>query len=226
MTIFKMLYRRAANFVSIQADQVVGSGISYTWTFINPGWVAFDFMANVPSSSGELPLKYFEVYVDGVKRFSVRAAWAWTRQEVWVDAGTHTVEFRTKDYTGGDIAKVRGINCAAFPFVREHDLIEATTMPKPLTAINTFSVVKGNQRYQRVGSSGCEVEFTLIFKDIKKWRQFMMTLENFYVIKGDYGVYGGTILPQDVDTTRKGTLVLMKCKLISPLSAGVGVDGM
>ena len=226
MTIFKQLYRRAANFGSIQTEVTVGSGVTHTWTFKNPGWVGFDFMAIVPSNSGELPDKYFEVYVDGVKRFSVRGAWAWTREYIWVDAGTRTVEFKTLRYAAGDVAKLRGINVAAFPSVKEYSMIEATSLPKPLEEINSFGVLRGRQRYQRTGPKGSELEFTLIFNNVSKWRTFMSTLENFYVIKGDYGVYGGTILPQDVETTRVGTLVLMKCKLVSPLTAGVGVDGM
>lgn len=226
MTILKSLHRRAANFHGIEPPANIGSGITHNWTFINPGWIAFDFMALVASNSGELPNKHFEVYVNGVKRFSVRAAWAWTRNYIWVAKGTHRVEFKTVGYAAGDVATIRGINLAAFPLVREHKMVEATSMPKPIGSIDTFEIIKGRQRYQSTGPKGSELEFTLIFDDIAKWRTFMSTLENYYVIVGDYGVYGGTILPQDCDTIRKGSLVLMKCKMVSPLTAGVGVDGM
>jgi hypothetical protein len=227
MTILKELYRRSSNFYSSAAEVTVGSGVSYTWTFNNPGWIAFDFMCNIPlPSNGELPNKWFEVYVNGVKRFRVRAAWAWSRNWLYVDEGTHVVEFKTVSYSGSDYAKIRRIDLTDFPRVTDHVMIEATTMPKPLESITTFPILQGWQRYQRTGPKGTRLEFTLIFDDVAKWRNFMAKLENFYVIKGDYGVYGGTILPQDVDSIRKGKLILTKCVMNSPLTAGVGVDGM
>jgi hypothetical protein len=227
MTILKTLYRRGSNFLNAPSEVSVSGSLSYTWTFNNPGWVAFDFMCNIPlPSNGELPNKWFEVYVNGVKRFRVRAAWAWTRNWLYVDEGTHTVEFRTVSYSGSDYAKIRRINLTDFPKVPEYEMIEATSMPKPMEEIKTFPILYGWQRYQRTGPKGTELTFTLIFDDMAKWRQFMSKLENFYIIKGDYGVYGGTILPQDVDTIQKGGLILAKCRMNSPLTAGVGVDGM
>ena len=222
MTIYKKLYRRGTNFLNQSAEVTVPT--TRTWTFTNPGWVAFDFMCHTPTD-GNLPKKYFEVYVNGILRFRVRASWAWSRNWLYVDSGTHTVEFKTVGYTAGDYAKIRHINLTDFPEVKEPIMIEQTTMPKPLETISTFPLLSGWQRYQRTGPKGTELNFTLIFDDMAKWRNFMSTLENFYIIKGDYGVYGGTILPQNVDTTRKGTLILTKCTLHSPLTAGVGVDG-
>lgn len=222
MTIYKKLYRRGSDFLNSPGEVSVPA--TYTWTFNNPGWVAFDFMCNVPAS-GELPNKWFEVYIDGVRRFRVRAAWAWSRNWLYVDEGTHTVEFKTVGYSSSDYAKIRYINLTDFPEVKEPVMIEQTSMPKPLESITTFSILSGWQRYQRTGPKGSELDFTLIFDDMQKWRNFMRNLENFYIIKGDYGVYGGAILPQNVDTVRKGTLILTKCTLHSPLTAGVGVDG-
>lgn len=226
MTILKTLYRRGSNFYNAPSEVTVNGVLTYTFNFTNPGWVAFDFMCNIPSSSGELPNKWFEVYINGVKRARVRAAWAWTRNWIYVDEGAAKVEFKTVSYVAGDYAKIRRINLTDFPEVKEHIMIEATTMPKPMASVSTFPILQGSQRYQRGGAKGSVLEFTLIFDDVAQWRKFMATLENFYIIKGDYGVYGGTILPQDIDTTRTGTLILTKCVMNSPLTPGIGVDGL
>ena len=228
MTILKTLYRRGTDFSIDNSEHIVqqNGSTSFTWTFRNPGWVSFDYLALVPSNAAnDLADKYFEVYVNGIRRFRVRGPWAWTRQWIFVDAGTHTVQFRKVNYGSGDTAKIRRINLTDFPKAEEPHMLEATTMPKPLENISTFPLLMGWQRYQRSGPKGCELEFTLIFQEMEKWQSFMANLENFYIIKGDYGVYGGTILPQDCDTVRKGTLILMKCKMQSPMKAGVGVNG-
>lgn len=227
MSIFKELYRKTSDFYIDPSDHTVGGGLTFTWEFKNPGWVAFDFMCNIPiSNSGLLPNKWFTVEIDGVVRFRVRGPWAWQRNWLYVDSGEHTVKFYTEGYSGSDYAKIRRINLTDFSLVTQYAMIEATKMPKPLETIQAFNILSGWQRYQRTGQEGSEIEFGLIFDDLKKWRAFMQTLENFYIIKGDYGVYGGTITPQDVDITTKGSLILMKCKMLSPLQAGVGVDGV
>jgi hypothetical protein len=225
--VIKELYRRGADFYTSASEVNVTGGVTYTWTFNNPGWVAFDFMCNIPlPSNGELPDKWFKVTVDGVLRFKVRGGWTWTRYWLFVDAGTHNVRFYTEDYSGSDYAKIRRINCTDFPKVSEYVMLESTSMPKPIESINVFPILQGWQRYQRSGPKGTELEFIIVFDDIQKWRTFMSKLQNHYIVKGDYGVYGGVILPQETDTVRKGNLILMKCKFNSPMTAGVGVDGL
>lgn len=227
MTIFKSLYRRKNNFFKdVTEVPVPTTGLSRTWDFVNPGWVAFDYMCIVPDVNGELPNKWFEVYIDGVRRHRVRASWAWTREWLYVDAGKHVVEFKPLSYGAGDSAKVRRIELTNFEKCSEFAMIEAASVPRPMESITTFPIIQGSQRYQRTGTKGTVLEFTLIFETVEKWRLFMKTLENFYIIKGDYGMYGGTILPQDVEPIRKGPLVLMKCVMNSPHTAGVGVDGL
>lgn len=226
MMVLKELYRRGSNFLSAQSEVVVTAGKTYTWTFENPGWIAFDFMANVPPKNGELGKKYLKVNVGNALRFKAMGGWAWQRYYIFVDAGVHTVKFFTEGYEAGDSAKIRYINLTDFPKVPEYEMIENTAMPKPLEKITSYDVVQGWQRYQRTGSQGCELSFTLIFTSVDNWQQFMSTLENFYIIKGDYGVYGGTILPQEVESTRTGALIFADCVLRSPMRAGVGVNGI
>lgn len=226
MSVLKQLYRRGSNFYS-DSSEVKITDKTYTFTFNNPGWIAFDYMCDVAlPSNGVIPKKYLKMTVNGTLRFEARASWAWQRHYVYVDEGTHKVRFYTQSYGSSDTAKVRRIVLTDFPKCHEYSMIESTTMPKPLNSINAFNILQGMQRYQRTGTAGTELEFTLIFDSMSKWRVFMRRLENFYIIKGDYGVYGGVILPQDVDTVRKGNLILTKCKLMSPMTAGVGVDGI
>lgn len=233
MTIYKQLFRRGSDFYVDLSAHTVGAGLTYNWTFTNPGWIAFDFMCNVPFDTStdmwgsyELPNKWFYMEVDGVLRFKARAAWAWTRQWIFVEEGEHEVRFYTSGYDSGDVAQIRRINLTNFPLVQDYLLIESATPPKPMESINTYPILNGWQRYQRTGKRGTELEFVIVFENIDKWRNFMKTLENFYIIKGDYGTYGGAILPQECDTIRQGKLVFMKCKMQSPMTAGVGVDGL
>lgn len=227
--VFKKLYRRTIVTWSQEAEKSVGNGIQYSWSFTTPGYFSFDFMCNVPTpGSGNLPQKYFIVKVNGVERFKVRASWAWQRTFIYVDQGPITVEFIPLDYETDDYAKIRRIVHREFVPCTEFEQIESTTMPKPLEQVTSFQVLQGWQRYQRTGSRGTELEFTLVFKGVENWRNFMKKLatEGNYVIQGDYGTYGGVILPQDVDSARSGDLILTKCKMNSPLTAGVGVDGI
>lgn len=226
MSVLKTLYRRGSNFYVHEPEINVTGGRVDTWRFKNPGWVAFDFMCNVPIKEGELAQKYFNVYVNGVKRFTVMAGWAWNRTYIFVDAGLHKVKYEVVGYEKGDFAKIRHMNLTDFPKVEEFEMIEAASMPKPLQTINAFPVSWGWQRYQRSGPVGTELEFTLIFTDVAKWRKFMSRIENFYIISGDYGTYGGTIITQDTETTRKGPLILTRCVLQSSMTAGIGVDGL
>lgn len=226
MSVFKTLYRRGSNFLVATPEVVVGSGLTYTWTFTNPGWIAFDFMCNVPfPQNGELPNKWFTVTVDGVRRFRVRAGWAWTRNYIFVDSGTHTVRFYTESYGSGDSAKIRRVELTNFPKMNEFKMMESVKFPKPLETIQAFSILRGWQRYQRTGVRGASIEFNLIFESIPNWKRFMKDLEDFYIIKGDFGVYGGVLTPQDVETVTKGSLIIVKCNMLSPMTAGVGVDG-
>jgi hypothetical protein len=223
--LIKKLYRRAGAFYNDSTVRGVGTGLSFTWTFDTPGYISFDYMCNVPSSSGELADKYFTMYVDGVKRFEVRAAWAWSRSYIYVDAGVHTVTFDTSGYGGSDYANIRRITLREFVAVNCL-MVEAATMPKPLESINIYPILSGWQRYQRTGKRGTELEFVVVFDSISDWQDFMASIEQQYVIKGDYGVYGGVILPQDIDTIRQGKYIFTKVKMNSPLTAGVGVEGM
>lgn len=224
--LLKKLYRRGGISFSDETERVVGSGLSFTWTMDTPGYISFDYMCDVPlSTGGTLPAKYLYMTVNGVKRFEVRAGWAWNRAYIYVDAGEHTVSFETTDYGSSDRAKIKRVIHRAFTEVKPL-IIEAASMPKPLESINVYPIVNGWQRYQRTGKKGTELEFVIVFDSVSKWRTFMRTLEQQYIIKGDYGVYGGPILPQDVETVQSGGLVLMKVKMASPLSAGVGVDGL
>lgn len=225
--IVKKLYRRGGISFSDTTERGVGSAISFTWTFPRPGYISFDYMCNVPvTPNGELTKKYFRVYVNGVKRFEARAGWAWNRAYIYVDEGEDiVVRFETVGYTVGDSATIRRIIHRHFTEV-DCLMVESTTMPKSMETVNAYSILDGFQRYQRTGRRGTELEFVVVFQTIAQWKNFMKNLEQGYVLKGDYGVYGGTLLPQETETVRRGGLIFLKTKMNSPLSAGVGVDGL
>ena len=226
-SIFKKLYRRGGVSFQDNTERTVGSaGITFNWDFDRPGYFSLDFLCKIPMlASGNLPKKYFIIRVDGVKRFEVRGQWAWSRTYVFMDEGPHTVTFETDGMSSGDVIKIRKIVHRYFNLV-DYDKIEATSLPKPTETVNAYPIINGWQRYQRSGRKGCTLEFTMLFETVTKWRNFMKSFEQVYVLQGQDGTYGGVITPQDVDYVRKGQIILMKCTLNSPSTAGIGVDGM
>ncbi len=225
--LIKKLYRRGNVSFSDSAERGVNNfGISFNWNFPTPGYFSFDYMCDVPiHNDGVLPKVYFKVFVDGRLRFRARAAWAWNRVRIYVDEGAHDVRFITEDYTANDSAKIRLIDHRYFDPVN-YLTIEATSMPKQMESVNTYPILNGAQRHQRTGKRGTELEFVIVFQSMSQWRSFMITFEDDYIISGDYGVYGGVLLPQDTETTRAGGLVFTRTKMNSPLAAGIGVEGL
>lgn len=228
-TVIPKLFRRGPNFYDATTENTIGSGADYvlTLTYANPGWVAFDFMSevapkDVESRSLNMQAK-FQVYVDDLLRFETPAGWAWNRQYIWVREGENEFRFATSGYKVGDYAKIKNIVATSYQFIDYSEAIEQATMPKPLETVQSYKVLNGFQRYQATGIAGCELDFVIVFKGAKSWQKFMAELANFYIIASDIGVYGGTILTQDVDSIRSGDLILTKCKLVSDLRAGVGV---
>lgn len=227
MSILKTLHRKAGSYFLFEDIVELKNTIKYTITFGWPGTYNFHFMSRVPiGSDGMLPDKYFIVRVNGIERFRVRGPYAWEAREIFVGAGPQTIEFTTIGYGSSDAAYVSQASYHAFGHVPNIAMIEQTKMPKSLDGLKTHNVMHGYPRFQSAGNKGCEVEFTLLFEDIRYWRDFMREIYRTHIITGDYGTYGGIIPPNEVDAIRKGTLVIAKCKLISAAQAGVGVDGM
>jgi hypothetical protein len=223
---YKELYRRVSSaLVDIQDEQNVTSGKTYNWTISRPGYISFDYMCDVPLPSNlQIPDAWFEVWINDKKRFEVRGAWAWNRAFIFVDSGETKVEFKTVGF--GGVATIRNLLVRQFLRVTDFDQIESSVPPKPVEQITSYQLLQGYQRYQRTGPRGCEIEFTLVFTDIAKWRAFMDKSDEVFIIKGDVGTYGGVIMPQDLDTVAVGPIFLTKVKISSPLTAGVGVDGL
>ncbi|EOQ65423.1 hypothetical protein FC679_18300 [Bacillus cereus] len=227
MSILKTLHRRGGSYHLLGDAAEVKNTIRYTINFSWPGTYNFSFMSQVPiGSDGMLPNKYFIVRVNGIERFRARGPYDWEAREIFVGAGTQTIEFTTSGYGGADVAYIRDVHYYAFGSVPNIAMIEQTKLPKSLDGLKTYNVMHGYPRSQSAGNKGCEVEFTLLFNDISYWCDFMREIYRPHIITGDYGTYGGIIPPNEVDAIRKGTLVIAKCKLISMSQAGIGVDGM
>ncbi|MEK4672604.1 MULTISPECIES: hypothetical protein [Bacillus] len=227
MSILKTLHRRAGSYHLLWDATELKSTITYTINFSWPGTYNFSFMSQVPiGSDGMLPDKYFIVRVNGIEKFRARGAYAWESREIFVGAGPQTIEFITSGYGGADVAYIRDVHYYAFGFVPNIAMIEQTKMPKSLDGLKNYNIMHGYPRFQSNGNKGCEVEFNILFNDIRYWRDFMREIYRPHIITGDYGTYGGIIPPNEVDAIRKGTLVIAKCKLISMSQAGIGVDGM
>ncbi|WP_242295494.1 hypothetical protein [Bacillus cereus group sp. BfR-BA-01516] len=227
MSVLKTLHRKAGSYYLFEEIVELKNTIKYTITFGWPGTYNFHFMSQVPiGTDGMLPNKYFIVRVNGIERFRARGPYGWEAREIFVGAGPQTIEFTTIGYGASDVAYVSQASYHAFGHVPNIAKIEQTKLPKSLDGLKTHNVIHGSPHFQSAGSKGCEVEFNILFEDIRYWRDFMREIYRTHIITGDYGTYGGIIPPNEVDTIRKGTLVIAKCKLISTAQAGVGVDGI
>ncbi|MGM2766345.1 hypothetical protein [Bacillus sp. PGP15] len=226
MSVLKKLYREVGNGWLFLEERELQDSLSFVIDFGTPGTYTFSFTTNVPiNGNGDLPRKYFVVKVNGIERFRARGAYAWRSHTIFVDQGPQRITFQLEGFGNGDSCRMRDAYYNPYLEMKTIDTIEQTKFPKNLDALKTYSVIQGSPRWQSTGNKGCEVEFTLLFSNIKNWRDFMSHLYTPFIIKGDYGVYGGIIPPNEVDTLRKGTLIMSKCKLISQSRAGIGVDG-
>ncbi|MHA4243582.1 hypothetical protein [Bacillus paranthracis] len=227
MSVLKKLYREVGNGWLFMEDRELKDPLSFTINFGTPGTYTFSFTTNVPiNGNGDLPKKYFVVKVNGIERFRARGAYAWESHTIFVDEGPQKITFQLEGFSGGDSCWMRDTYYNPYLEMKTIDMIEQTKFPKNLDSLKTMNAIQGYPRWQSTGNKGCEVEFTLLFSNMKNWRDFMAHLYNPFIIKGDYGVYGGIITPNEVDTLRKGTLIISKCKLTSPSRAGIGVDGI
>ena len=226
----KKLYRRADAFLQGAMDDIhdideANPVYSMTIDFEEaPGWVAFDIrckVANLPT--GAPGTGYLTILVDGVEKARYRSSWQWTRHYLFVDRGPHIIEVGITNYAATDTAHVR--NCWAAYF-RELDMIKAIEQaqpPKPMEEINPIPILNGYTRYQGTGPRGTQVTFTIVIKGAEDWKRFMSDLQNDYILTGDEGLYGGVILPPELDQIKLGgNLYLIKCILHSASQAGVG----
>lgn len=226
------LYRRGTNFYTQSGSVLVGPGPNQSYTvrqtFERPGWVAFDFLTNVAFTSyGEIGMGKFVVEINGKARFSARASYTWTRHYIFVDEGENIITFKTDaNYQGGDTAYIRHLVCTVFHEQSYIDGIGSITPPKPLQEIQSFNILDGYTRYQRTGPSGSTIEFEVVLTKTQSFNQFMSDIDNFTIIKYSAGVFGGVIIPQDTEPTRKGPLYIVRCRMHSSERSGVGVNGI
>lgn len=225
------LYRRGHTIFNNNAETSVGIGpgksLSFEVDFPTPGWIAFDFKTSVANqSSGEIGSGEFLVETSGVLRYRARGPYTWTRQYIFVDAGLQKITFKNSpEYGPSDQSWVRYVVAQAFEHLDYIAGIGNMTPPKPLSEIQVFNTLAGYNSFQRSGPNGSLISFDMIFTKTEDFNRFMAELENFYVLKNDQGVWGGVILPQEVEPQRKGPLYIVRASLHSVARPGVGVNG-
>jgi hypothetical protein len=226
------LYRRTEQMIFSQsAEASIGKGpgqsISFEVDFPTPGWWAFDFKTSVANkSSGEIGSGEFLVEISGVLRYRARGPYTWTRHYIFVDAGRKKITFKNgPEYGSNDESWVRFVNAQAFEYLDYIAGIGNMTPPKPLSEIQAFPTLAGYDRFQRSGPNGCRIDFDMVFTNTTDFNSFMADLENFYILRNNQGVWGGVILPQELEVQRKGPLYIVRAALYSVSRPGVGVNG-
>lgn len=217
----------------------IGSGpnqsYSLTLNYETPGWIAFDFATQIAhNEEGELTDAKFEFYVDGIMRFSARGPYAFPRVYIYVDKGEHKFEWKNNDKFGvNDWSKIRHINGTEFVLVEDFVGIDRETPPQTLQKINPMDTLNGFNRYQQGAPGGVEINFTLTFAPKKDengnllsayehYANFMDNYPNFYILKYNYGLFGGAIL--DPQASNKGPLTFLDCLFHSPMKSMKDVE--
>jgi hypothetical protein len=224
----KKLYRRSDRpedmILNLETEIDVTNGQTRNvWFKEAPGWYAVDVKASVANQpDGNLSRGRVQILVDGVVKAELRASWPWTRQYVYCDEGYRNITFRCLEYAKGDTAKIRNQNAQYFREMKSVAAIERCKMPEPLEKMNAIALVNGYSRYQSSGPVGCQIEMTLDVVGTANYRDVMSHLSNYYILKGDEGMYGGVLLTSETETEKAGALYLIKTILHSPSLAGVG----
>lgn len=231
------LYTRPrTNFYKNEEIQDVGTGpdkeMSIVLYYETPGWIAFDFATQIAHNAvGELTDARFEFYVDQVKRFQARGPYTFTRVYIYVDKGEHVFTWQNNgDFGAEDWSKVRAINGTAFELVHDFVAIDRESPPKALQKINPMETLNGYNRYQQGSPGGVEIDFQLTFAPKREpgehgqvlsaydhFANFMDKFPNFYILKYNYGLFGGAILQPT--PANKGPLTFLECTLHSPMKS-------
>lgn len=217
----KQLYRRNENFITDASEH----NVSYTRTikFQKPGWIALDVWADVKNDhEGRLGKGELVITVNDVEKVVLRSSWTWTRQYIYVDKGEQALRVFTRDYQSGDEAKIRHLVCTHFGLVDFIEVIDRATMPKPLEKMVMIETLNGFNRTQSMAPKGTEFNVELIIRGTENWQSFMSKNTNFYIMKGEQGLYGGTFLTESFETIRKGNIYIVSATFFSDSKAGVG----
>lgn len=236
---FATLYRRPdKNFFSEPEERKYPAGPNQIYgmrlVFETPGWIAFDFAANVAhTDDGQVALGKFQLFIDGVLRWEARGSYTWTRVYVYVDAGSQLFRWETdENYKAEkeDRAFLRYINATAFEKVEEIAAIELAKPPKHVQQLTRFATLDGFDRYQQIGTKSAHIKARLIFAPgdgetaNEKYARFSDKYINFYIIRYSSGLYGGALI--EVDPETKGPLILADVTLDTAQRAGVSVTGL
>lgn len=236
----ELFIRPRVNFFIQEPVISIGSGPGKLYRvkleYETPGWIAFDFAANIAHNAvGEVTQALFEFFVDDVKRFEARGSYAFPRVYIYVDAGKHTFEWRNNEHFGADDwSKVRYINGTAFEKVEDFSGIDQETPPQTLQKINPMQTLNGFSRYQQGAPGGTEINFTLTFAPkrlseegevisaYEHYANFFDRFPNFYMLRYNYGLFGGAIL--DPQVSNKGPLTFVDCLFHSPMKTKNDVE--
>lgn len=239
------LYVRKDNFYTDTAVRLLGSGPGKTYEltldYENPGWIAFDFAAEVEDyPDGQMAEGRVDFYVNGAHRFRARGSYTFTRIYVYVNRGENKFKWITNaDFKATDKAWLRRINGTSFVPVENFAVIQEATPPRRLNEINRHAIINGYDRFQQSGPIGVEIEMVMTFvptfnldNDNKKvttsggerYMDFIDDFPNFYVLEYNYGLFGGTLM--DPEPSNEGPLTHVNLSFHSPqrTSAKSGED--
>lgn len=205
------LFIRGSNFYEDRPARWIGKGplksYSITLEYDNPGWISFDFAADVPAeSSGAIPPSTFTFYVNDKLRFKARGSYTYERVYIYVDKGKNTfLWINDKNYRDSDQSFIRMVFATEFVPIENYAIIEQASPPKPLNEISRFSIINGRDRFQQSGPKGIEIDMIVTFAPTKgedgsitsgqeNYMNFIQTFPNFYMIKYNYGLFGGTLM--------------------------------
>lgn len=243
MKMAELYIRPRENFFIQHAVVDVGTGPnkSYTLTlnYDTPGWIAFDFATQIAhNKEGELTRARFEFFVNGVKRFTARGPYAFPRVYTYVDAGENVFEWKNNEHFGSsDWSKLRYINGTAFEPMSEFAGIDQETPPQTLQSIEAIPTLNGFNRYQQGSPGGVEINFQLTFAPKREqdengewhmvsaydnYAKFFDRFPNFYILRYNYGLFGGTIV--DPQVTNQGPLTFVDCLFHSPMKTKNDVE--
>lgn len=230
----ELYIRPRTNFYKNEQIIDVGTGPNQEYSIVlyyeTPGWIAFDFATQIAHNAvGELADARFEFYVDQVKRFQARGPYAFPRVYIYVDKGEHVFTWMNNSEFGAeDWSKIRAINGTAFELMHDFVAIDQETPPKTLQKIQAMETLNGYNRYQQGAPGGVEIDFTLTFAPKRQpgedgkllsaydhYANFFDRYPNFYILKYNYGLFGGVII--DAPPSNKGPLTFVDCTLHSPM---------
>lgn len=229
------LYVRRHNFYTDITLRLLGSGPNQSYEitveYENPGWIAFDFAADVEDSpDGSMAEGRVDFYVNNIHRFRARGSYTFTRIYVYVDRGKNKFKWVTnEDFQSADRAWLRRIDATHFEEAKDFSVIQEATPPRPLNEINRHAIINGYDRFQQSGPGGVEIEMTMTFVPTMKknendelisysgaenYMNFIGDFPNFYVLEYNYGLYGGTLM--DPEPANQGPLTHVNMLFHSP----------